>query len=98
MATAISAIGSTARRSRRARFDLTGKYTSDPMTLTGQDGLIPLFFTAVYRRVVAERCAWFTEHDAPTPLTATTWQRLILPFAARGGRIRRLLVGNVPQA
>lgn len=79
-------------------FDLTGKRTSEVGSFLGIGSLIPLYFLAVYRRTVLDRCAWYGVHQPPQTVTAFFWRRLILPFADQNGEVTRLLVGILPSS
>ena len=75
----------------RSGFDMTGRLTSEINT----SGYISRFFLAVYRAAMARRQAIYTRHNPPSEISARTWDRLVLPLVDDGGRISRILVGNV---
>ena len=79
-------------------FDLTGKRTSEIGSALGIGSMIPLYFLAVYRRVMQDRCPWYSVHQPPQTVTAFFWRRLVLPFASQSGEITRLLVGILPSS
>lgn len=79
-------------------FDLTGSLTSDIAGRMRIGAAIPLFFLALYRRVVMDRCAWYSRHQPPHTVTAFFWRRLILPYRDDEGRIARLLIGILPSS
>ena len=91
---------------KRSGFDLTGKRTDEVPT----HPLMGRFFAWCYSAVCTRREPLFTEHNAPPLVMVANWSRIILPVAevrkngANGGsvpdtepgRVRRLMVGNVP--
>jgi hypothetical protein len=69
--------------------DLTGQKLSDSF---------PSFAAwagEVYRSVMARHLPVLTRHQPRRYVRVDRWERLILPFAGRGGAVERLLVGAV---
>ena len=79
-------------------FDLTGSLTSDIAGRMQTGAVIPLFFLSLYRRVVLDRCAWYSRHQPPHTVTAFFWRRLILPYVGDDGEVARLLIGILPSS
>lgn len=79
---------------QRAGFDMTGKLItqipSPPETVA--------FFLASHRASALERVPLYTAHTPWSGISLTRWFRLLLPFAAADGSIRRFLVGTMPGA
>jgi len=60
-------------------FDMTGKRTTD------FDSDVGRFFSRIYEQASAEQKPIFTLHRASHALNVHVWERLVLPFTARGG-------------
>lgn len=77
---------------RFAKRDYTGQRTSDLKVLS----LIPAFYIACYRAVLARPEPLMTRNQPPTDVATVNWTRLVLPLIGADGKIARFLVGNVP--
>lgn len=72
--------------------NMVGQRTSDIPTHPSVTAL----FLACYRVVIDTRRPILTEHSAPPQVSATSWRRLVMPLAGKGGQVERILVGNIP--
>ncbi|CAN0605169.1 unnamed protein product, partial [Ectocarpus sp. 12 AP-2014] len=71
---------------------VTGKLISQ----TPWQGVVMDFFYAVYRAVLIRPEPLYTEHEPPAEVGVKLWHRLMLPLVDDGGKVIRVLVGNVP--
>ncbi|UUX51173.1 PAS domain-containing protein [Nisaea acidiphila] len=72
--------------------------TGQTVCAFGDSEYIVNFFLATYQAVVERAAPLLTTHFPRPGSQTASWTRLILPLSDEGGRVARLLVGQIPGA